>query len=254
MGGAMSRRRTTRQPRSLAWRLLAPAVFVAAGTLFVTSAVSSGGTDLRAERYDDLTDLAMAQSEELQELQDEAAELSADVEALSETVADAEAARAQRRADRLRGPAGLTPVQGPGVTVTLEDAPEDVLASAGEEVNQAIVHQQDIQAVVNALWEGGAEAMTIQGQRVTSTMGIKCVGNAVVLHGVPYSPPYVISAIGNADRMLASIDRSPYIQAYLDAVEAYDLGWQVRRERRIEAPGSEVTTELQYARPARATS
>ena len=52
------------------------------------------------------------------------------------------------------------------------------------------MHQQDIQAVVNALWAGGAEAMTIQGQRVISTTGIKCVGNTVVLHGVPYSPPY----------------------------------------------------------------
>jgi uncharacterized protein YlxW (UPF0749 family) len=253
VGRAMVWHRATRDRPSLAWRLLAPAVFVAAGTLFVTSAVSSGGTDLRAERYDDLADLATQQSRELQRLQDQAAALTAEVDQLSETVRDVEVARAQRRADRLRGPAGLTPVRGPGVTITLKDAPEDVLASAGDEVNQAIVHQQDIQAVVNALWDGGAEAMTIQGQRVVSTMGIKCVGNAVVLHGVPYSPPYVIKAIGNAGRMLASVDRSPYIQAYLDAVEAYDLGWEVRRERRIEAPGSDATTELQYAQVARAS-
>ncbi len=249
IGGAMTRRRAA-HPRSWAWRALAPAVFVAAGALFVTSAVSSGGTDLRAERFDDLADLATQQSRELQRLQDDTAALTDEVDRLSAAVAGAQVARAQGRVDRLRGPAGLTPVQGPGVTITLEDAPEDVLASAGEEVNQAIVHQQDIQAVANALWEGGAEAMTIQGQRVVSTMGIKCVGNAVVLHGVPYSPPYVISAIGNAEEMLASVDSSPYIGAYLDAVDAYDLGWDVRRERRIEAPGSEATTELEYAQVA----
>ncbi len=59
------------------------------------------------------------------------------------------------------------------------------------------MHQQDIQAYVNALWAGGAEAITLQGQRLISTTGIKCVGNTVVLDGVPYSPPYVIEAIGD---------------------------------------------------------
>jgi uncharacterized protein YlxW (UPF0749 family) len=236
--------------RSRRWRLLAPVAFVAAGALFVTSAVSSGGTDLRAERFEDLTDLATQQSARLQRLQADVEELSSDIDTLSADVRSDRVARAQRDADRLRGPAGLTPVRGPGVTITLDDAPEDVLASAGDEVNQAIVHQQDIQAVVNALWDGGAEAMTIQGQRVTSTMGIKCVGNAVVLHGVPYSPPYVISAIGDADRMLDSVDRSAYIRAYLDAVDAYDLGWEVRRERRIDAPASDVPAELRYATPS----
>ena len=54
--------------------------------------------------------------------------------------------------------------------------------------------------MVNALWSGGAEAMTIQGQRVISTTGIKCVGNTVLLHGVPYSPPYVITAVGDHAR------------------------------------------------------
>ena len=65
--------------------------------------------------------------------------------------------------------------------------------------------------MANALWAGGAEAMTIQGQRVVSTTGIKCVGNTVVLHGVPYSPPYRISAIGPTGEMLASVNASPYI-------------------------------------------
>ena len=55
-----------------------------------------------------------------------------------------------------------------------------------------VVHQQDIQAVVNAMWRAGAEAVTIQGQRVISTTGIKCDGNLVSLHGVPYYPPYEI--------------------------------------------------------------
>ena len=94
---------------------------------------------------------------------------------------------------------------GPTVSVTLDDAPSSVAAN-GVDADLLVVHQQDIQAVVNALWSGGAEAMTIQGQRVISTTGIKCVGNTVVLHGVPYAPPYVISAIGDQDRLEAALD------------------------------------------------
>ena len=85
--------------------------------------------------------------------------------------------------------------------------------------DELVVHQQDIQAVVNALWAGGAQAMTIQGQRVISTTGIKCVGNTVMLHGVPYSPPYRIAAIGNVAALQASLDNSDYVDAYLTFVD-----------------------------------
>ena len=95
---------------------------------------------------------------------------------------------------------GLTAVIGPAVTVTLDDAPSSVAAN-GIEPDLLVVHQQDIQAVVNALWSGGAEAMTIQGQRVISTTAVKCVGNTVVLHGIPYSPPYDVVAIGDQARL-----------------------------------------------------
>jgi uncharacterized protein YlxW (UPF0749 family) len=109
------------------------------------------------------------------------------------------------------------------------------------------VHQQDIQAVVNALWAGGAEAMTIQGQRVISTTGIKCVGNTVVLHGVPYSPPYRIAAIGNPAELQASLDASDYIDAYLTVVESHGLGYEVIPTGRLELPAYRGSTALKYA-------
>jgi uncharacterized protein YlxW (UPF0749 family) len=118
-------------------------------------------------------------------------------------------------------------------------------------VANAIVHQQDIQAVANAMWVGGAEAMTIQGQRVVTTTGIKCVGNTVLLHGVTYSPPYVVSAIGDVASMRASIATNPYIRAYLQAVAEWQLGWDLQVEDRIKAPAFAGPTELSYARPAR---
>ena len=104
--------------------------------------------------------------------------------------------------------------------------------------------------MANALWAGGAEAMTIQGQRVSTTTGIKCVGNSVVLNDVPYAPPYRISAIGPADAMLASIESTRQIDYYLQYVDIYGLGWNVQVEPHLEMPGFTGSTELRYARPA----
>jgi uncharacterized protein YlxW (UPF0749 family) len=152
--------------------------------------------------------------------------------------------------EALEAPAGLTAVSGPGLTIPLEDAPEEIRESAGDQVSNAIVHQQDIQAVVNALWAGGAEAMTLQGQRVISTTGIKCVGNTVLLHGVTYSPPYVISAVGDPDKLRSSVERNPYIAAYLQAVDQWQLGWELEEEGEIEAPAFNGSVELEHAQPA----
>jgi uncharacterized protein YlxW (UPF0749 family) len=238
------------QPRSLGWRLATPVAFLGAGALLVTSAVNSAGTDLRPGQYGDLADLAEQETDRVQALQDRVASLNGEIETLSGQLDDAGTAELKKTIDDLAGPAGMTPVEGPGLTVTLQDAPEEIRDSAGAQVSSAIVHQQDIQAVVNAMWSGGAEAMTIQGQRVVSTTGIKCVGNTVLLHGVTYSPPYVISAIGDAGHMRSSLEASPYIQAYLDAVDVWQLGWDVKVEDSIDVPAYSGTENLRYARPA----
>ena len=231
------------------WRLATPAVFVAAGILLVSSAVTSGGTDLRPGRYDSLADLAQQESHRVTALREEVAALRADVDELSAGLDSDVLEELERRTATLAGPAGLSAVRGPGLTVSLDDAPEEFRQAAGDQVADAIVHQQDLQAVVNVLWAGGAEAMTLQGQRVVSTTAVKCVGNTVVLHGVPYSPPYVVRAIGDPDTLRSSLDASPYVQAYLQAVETYQLGWMVRSERRVTAPAYTGPVELRNARP-----
>jgi uncharacterized protein YlxW (UPF0749 family) len=221
--------------------------------LFVTSAISSDGTDLRPGRFSDLASLVNQQSEQVQALRARASELNKQVDLLSKKVGSHHVAPAQQQALALRGPVGLDPVSGPGLTVTLDDAPSDVIASADTNPNNLVVHQQDIQAVANALWAGGAEAMTIQGQRVIATTGIKCVGNTVVLHDVPYSPPYVISAIGDPESMLTSLNNNPYLIIYRQYVERWQLGYSVAPREQLRLPGFSGSVELSYARPAGST-
>jgi uncharacterized protein YlxW (UPF0749 family) len=238
--------------RSMPWRIAAPAVFVLAGTLFITSAVSSGGTDLTgtAGRIGDLRGLAAAETRDLEQLRDEHARLADQIDGLVKSLGDASASPVVKEAEALRGPAGLDPVSGPGVTITLDDAPEQVQDTADTDPDNLVVHQQDLQAVANALWAGGAEAMSIQGQRIVSTTGIRCVGNSVVLNDVPYTPPYRISAIGPVSDMLDAVDASPYVDLYLEYVDAYQLGWDVDVEPRIDVPGFTGSTGLRYARAA----
>ncbi len=223
-----------------------------AGALFVTSGIDADGLDLRASSVTDLDTVVRQQAERTDALQKRVADLNRDVNALGENVDDAQVASLRGQVDALRGPAGLEKVRGPALTVVLKDAPKEEIDRA---VNQGettaddlVVHQQDIQAVANALWSGGAEAMTLQGQRVISTTGIKCVGNTVVLHGVPYAPPYKITAIGDLDALQAALDSSDYIAGYKTYVDAHNLGYEVTTDNDVTMPAYSGSTNLRYAK------
>lgn len=129
--------------------------------------------------------------------------------------------------------------------IRLWDAP--ALPDSAVDPNDLVVHQQDIEAVVNALWAGGAEAISIQGQRITSTTAIRCVGNVLLLHGRQYSPPYMIEAIGDQEALAAAMDDSPPIQTYLLWVDRVGLGWEVTRLSVIEMPAYDGPRQITRA-------
>ena len=213
--------------------------------MIIISAMNSQGTDLRPARTTDLVSLVQSQSRHNTELTHRLTDLRRDVDGL--TARDGEQADLRPELSRHSRRVGLTPVSGPAVTVTLDDAPSSVAAN-GIEPDLLVVHQEDIQAVVNALWSGGAEAMTIQGQRVISTTAVKCVGNTVVLHGIPYGPPYVISAIGDRARLRAALVTSEPIQIYQQYVESYGLVFRETSDPMAHFPGHEGSTDLTYAK------
>jgi len=226
-------------------------VVLLAGGLFAVSADNSGGTDLRPGRYTDLASLVDNESDQVDALKGRATDLNREIEGLTRSLEDRQVKRWQQRIAGLRDPAGLEPRSGPGVTVTLSDAPDDVMDSTSEDVNLLLVHQQDIQAVVNAMWRGGATAVTINGQRVVTTTGIKCEGNSVQLQGQPYPQPYVISAVGDPTSLTASIDGDDYLDLYREQSEEpeVDIGWDLKTEDALTAPAFDGLLDLSYARP-----
>ncbi len=242
------RARRHQTTRTVAGRLATFLTALLAGLMLTTGALAADGGDLRPGRTTDLADLLRAESRRNAELAATAAELRDAVDRLAQQ-GQGDDPLSEQLAELSRH-AGLGAVAGPGVTVTLSDAPLSV-KPAGVADELLIVHQQDIQAVVNALWQGGAEAMTLQGQRVTAQTGIKCVGNTVVLHGVPYAPPYVITAIGDPLALEAALAESSHLQVYREYVVAYRLGYSQQRLDDVVLPGFQGPLDLRHAEALR---
>jgi uncharacterized protein YlxW (UPF0749 family) len=111
--------------------------------------------------------------------------------------------------------AGTTAVTGPGLRVTLDDAPGAREPAPGAdprdavESSEGLVLDRDLQVVANGLFAAGAEAVAINGQRLTSLASIRVAGQAILVDFQPLSPPYVIEALGDSAAMAADFSASP---------------------------------------------
>jgi uncharacterized protein YlxW (UPF0749 family) len=229
-------------------------IAIAAGLLFTTSATTADGESLRDDRRIELAELIEERQPRVAAAEQTLETLQADVEDLTAALAGADTpVDAEReRADRYRREAGLTALHGPGLTITLNDALRtDPVQPAAATPDDLLVHQQDLQAVVNALWAGGAEAMSIMGVRVIATSAVICVGPVLLLHGRPYSPPYVVSAIGDPAAMRAALAGSRGVQLYLEAVDAFGLGYRETAEGDIIVPAFDGTSTLRSGQVSR---
>ncbi|HEV7206005.1 MAG TPA: DUF881 domain-containing protein [Jatrophihabitans sp.] len=240
----MAERSDDRRP----WRALVPVVCLVAGVGFAASARDSHGTELRAPGITSLAGTVRQAESRVLAAEREAAGLQAQVDAATKQagLGDSEVARAQQVVTPLLAPAGLTAVHGAGLEVTLNDASAQ---PAGNDVdpNQLVVHQSDLQSVVNALWAGGADAMTIAGQRVIATSAVRCVGNTLLLNGNVYSPPFRVAAIGPSRTMQEKLDASPGVKLFREAASYYGLGYTVESKDDIHVPAYSGTISLSYA-------
>ncbi len=226
--------------------VVAALVLALSGLLFTISAqvARNSGTDRHPE---DVVQLVRQRSERVAALTDEVSVLDSQVAELL----DEEAESTPRSSNRRRGDRRLTgsrEVGGPAVKVTLTDAQTDIIPE-GAVADDLVVHQQDIQAVMNAMWRSGAEAMTIQGRRVTPQTAVRCVGNVLYLHGEVYSPPYEVAAIGDPDALVSSLENDSEIAVYREYVAAYGLGWDVQTMEHLTMPAADGSGRLNFASP-----
>lgn len=144
---------------------------------------------------------------------------------------------------------GAVGVSGPGVQITLDDTPaKPGNGDAGSEDGSNTLNSSDIRVIVNGLWQAEAEAISINGQRLTAGSAIRFAGPAITIDNRPIARPYVISAIGEKGGLKSRFDNNPG-GAYLKTLPA-QVEVRVRTETkdRLNLPAS-VSVSLNSARP-----
>jgi uncharacterized protein YlxW (UPF0749 family) len=233
------------------WRVAVPVVCLLAGLLLSATRETAQGGELRAGSGTRLSDLVRTAQDEVDAVQARRTQLVADVDAAQRGAgsSDAQVAASLSQADALDEAAGLTALTGPGVSVTLTDAARDADGHypAGAAPDDLVVHQQDLQSVLNALWAGGADAVVVQDQRVVTTSAPRCIGNTLLLDGRTYSPPYVVAAIGDPGRLLDALDAERGVAIYKQYVARFGLGYVVDAADDVTAPAYTGSIRLSQA-------
>lgn len=238
--------------RRAAWRLGVPMVCLAAGILLAITHGVSGGSEIRRSDSPRLVDLVREAQQSVNRLSAQRDTLAAQVDAARAGPAanDSQVAALLKQTAPLAVAAGLTPVRGPGLVVTLTDAQRDANGQFPRDASpdDLVVHQQDIQAVLNALWSGGAEAVQMQDQRLIATSAPRCVGNTLLLNGKTYSPPYTVTAIGDVPKMQAALAAAPLVTLYKQYVARFGLGYTEEPRAVVEVVGYPDPVAMHYAR------
>lgn len=155
---------------------------------------------------------------------------------------------------RARLRAGETPVTGPGLVVTLSEppapspTPDPGRAGTVPITRSHILSDRDVRSVVNELWADGAEAIAVNGIRLTPTSAIRFAGEAVLVDFQPISSPYRVEAIGAADELATTFAQSAVASRYQTKKGAQRIGFTFRDEDKLNLPGSTAITP-RYASP-----
>ncbi len=237
--------------RPSVWTVLVPVVALLAGLLFATSGRTAQGTDLRAGEITELSQLIRDRDAALDGQTSQLAELQGQVQQLTEQAAsrDTAVAAAQAAGEAGELSAALVPLTGPGLVITLDDAPQrpDGALPVDARADDLVIHQSDVQAVVNAVWAAGADGVAIMGRRLIATSAVICVGNTLLLQGRTYSPPFVIEAIVDADAVRAELAASPQVAVLQQAVADFGLTFAVEARPEVALPAYDGPLDMEYA-------
>ncbi|MBA3468781.1 MAG: DUF881 domain-containing protein [Herpetosiphonaceae bacterium] len=131
--------------------------------------------------------------------------------------------------------AGLSALRGPGVVVTLDDSTSS-LPSDAVDVNRYIVHQQQLVTLVGVLWNTGAEAISINEQRVTDQTSIYCVGSTIIINQELLAPPFTIRAIGDPASLESAAITSPLLADLWSRQREYGVVINVKQKNQVQVP------------------
>ena len=239
------------------WRgqLLVALTLLLAGLLAsITYGQAAAGAEGREEARQALRDDIAASSETTDDLVGQLDELTAEVTRTRERALAASSVgqRALTQLARAEQAAGVVPVSGPGMQVTMDNAPpatdSDPVGGSAEVAQPGIVQDGDLQLVANALWAAGAEAVSINGQRIGATTAIRQAGQAILVDLHPVAAPYVVSAIGDPQDLRNGFLRSPEASLLVKLTTDYGVVFTYARSEDLHLPAG-TAAELRSAEP-----
>lgn len=233
-------KRTARRPGLSALAMIA--VF---GILVATAALqTSRGADTAATSHDELVKQINARKAQLADRRERVDELTDETEALETQFleATAQGRSVQARLTSLGAATGADAARGPGVRVNVDDGPP--IPSRQNEILDG-----DLQKLVNGLWSAGAEAIAINGERLTTLTAIRQGGDVITVNFRPISAPYTVSVIGDPDTLAARFIDTPGGQWWLDLQALYGVEFEITNtEEPLTLPAAR-RSGLQYAHP-----
>lgn len=234
------------------WRFGVPVVCVLAGLLLAATHGVSSGSEIRRSDAPRLVDLVRQAQSSVNRLSIRREALTTRIDSVHLRSSDTALAAMLKRTAELAGEADMVGLHGPGLVVTLSDAQRDANGRFPRDASpdDLVVHQQDVDAVLNAMWSAGAEAIQMQDQRIFATSVVRCVGNTLLLNGRTYSPPYLITAIGDATSMLAALAAAPLVVLYKQYVIRFGLGYHEEVRSDVAIVGHSAPVHMHFAKPA----
>ena len=227
-------------------RAIAPALVVGllAFLLTVDLNTQNSASKINATRRSELAAIVAERQKSTAALESRLAQLRAQVAAIAASAGSATLRNLQGTMAGIEAASGSTTVSGPGIVVRLADA-----ASTDQSVNQqdSRIQDVDLQEVVNALWDAGAEAVAINGQRLVSTSAIRNAGSAVLVNFRVLTSPYLVDAIGDPSAMRASFEASTIARHFKTWEQVYGLGFSIEQPSTVQVPAYTGSVRFRYA-------
>ncbi|GAB2898808.1 DUF881 domain-containing protein [Streptomyces deserti] len=230
-------------PKTLRAKLgLAAGLVLAALVVTVGAAQARVAAPVVAKEREELIDRIDRETEAADKLEDSVDKLREDVSARQREAL--ERSGGSGRSELMGILSGATAVHGPGVKLVVDDAKEAGTGGDGDPRESSgfsdtgRVRDRDMQRVVNGLWESGAEAVSINGQRLTALSAIRAAGDAILVDNRPLVPPYTVLAVGDGQRLSTRFQNSAD-GLYLHALqENYGIRTSISVEDDLQLPAA----------------
>lgn len=211
--------------------------------------IQYGGSNVNVQRIEELTS-------QIKKLENDKKGLVSQVNALQDKLTDYENAASKVNAvtnalkednEKYKLMAGLEAVHGPGVIVTLNDSTKQI--QPGDNANNYIIHDNDLLQVLNELKAAGAEALSLNEERIIATTEVRCVGPTVDVNNRRFAAPFVIKAIGDPQTLQAALELRGGI---VEALRYWGIEVSIKTSNDITIPAYNGVIQFKYSKPLQA--